>query len=295
MAKTASSKSSTTETGAYRRRKGPVRVRRWIFGWRNWPWRPILFTLSFAAVAAGSACALDRFVAQGPRFRFEPQGLVITGLDRVEEARIRAVFADDFGKSLLEPPLDARRRAVLAAPWVAEASVVRLWPNRIWVDVSERRPLAFIRVPGPNGALELRMIDGAGVFLDPPAGEQFDLPVIDGVDPASAREEREARVRLFARLVRELDAEEPHYSGRVSQINVSEVDNARVTVVDDGDVVELQMGDKLFRHRFQVYLEYIDSWKRQFGKVGWVDLRIKDQVVVLPYADARRGAGRVQP
>ncbi|MBI1354415.1 MAG: FtsQ-type POTRA domain-containing protein [Acidobacteria bacterium] len=295
MAKTASSKSSSPETGAYRRRKGPVRVRRWIFDWRNWPWRPLLFTLAFVAVAAGSAYAVDQYVAQGPRFRFEPGGLVITGLDRVDEGRIQAVFADDFGKSLLDPPLEARRMATLAVPWVADASVVRLWPNRIWVDIQERRPLAFVRVPAKGGTLELRMIDDRGVFLDPLAGEQFDLPVIDGVDPAASREDREARVRLFERLVRDLDAEEPHYSERISQINVADDGNARVTVVDGGEVIELQMGDKLFRHRFEVYLEYIDSWKRQFGKVGWVDLRIRDQVVILPYADARRGAGPVQP
>ena len=89
---------------------------------------------------------------------------------------------------------------------------------------------------------------------------------------------------LFESLVEGLDAEDPPYSGRISQIDVSSATNAKVTVVEDGEVVELLMGDKLFRHRFEVYLQYIDSWKRQFGKVASVDLRIKDQVVVTPYA-----------
>ncbi len=286
MAKAKSSTNAAAETGAYRRRKQPVRVRRWIFDWRNWPLRPVLFTATFLAVAAGSAYAIERYVAQGDKFRLAEAGLLVTGLERVDEARVRSVFADDIGKSLLDTPLEARRISTLAVPWVADAAIVRLWPDRIWVDIRERRPTAFVRVPSSRGSLELRMIDDRGVFLDPLSGEEFDLPVIDGVDPDAPREEREKRVRLFERLVADLDAEEPAYSGRISQIDVGDANNAKVTVVDDGQVVELLMGDKLFRHRFEVYLEYIDSWNRQFGKVGSVDLRIKDQVVVLPYAQA---------
>ena len=286
MAKAKSSKSTTAETGAYRRRKQPVRVRRWIFDWRNWPLRPVLFTLTFIAIAGGSGYAIERYVAQGPEFRLEESGLLVTGLERVDEQRVRSVFADDIGKSLIETPLEARRIATLAVPWVADAAIVRLWPDRIWVDIRERRPTAFVRAPTGLGALELRMIDDRGVFLDPLSGEEFDLPVIDGVDPDAPREEREKRVRLFERLIADLDAEDPPYSERISQIDVGDANNAKVTVVEDGDVVELLMGDKLFRHRFEVYLQYIDSWNQQFGKVGSVDLRIKDQVVVLPYAQA---------
>lgn len=286
MAKAKSSTNATAETGAYRRRKQPVRVRRWIFDWRNWPLRPVLFTATFLAVAVGSAYAIERYVAQGPEFQLEEAGLVVTGLERVDEARVRSVFADDIGKSLLDTPLEARRIATLAVPWVADAAVVRLWPDRIWVDIRERHPTAFVRVPSSRGSLELRMIDDRGVFLDPLSGEEFDLPVIDGVEPDAPREEREKRVRLFERLVADLDAEEPPYSGQISQIDVGDAKNAKVTVVDDGQVVELLMGDKLFRHRFEVYLQYIDSWNQQFGKVGSVDLRIKDQVVVLPYAQS---------
>lgn len=284
MAKAKSSKGQGAETGAYRRRKQPVRVRRWIFDWRSWPWRPVLFTLTFLAAAGGSAYAIDRYVAQGDQFRLEEDGLVVTGLERVDEQRVRSVFADDIGKSLLHTPLEARRIAALAVPWVAEAAVVRLWPDRIWLDIRERRPLAFVRVPAKRGGLELRMIDDRGVFLDPLSGEEFDLPVIDGVDPDSPRPEREKRVLLFEALMKDLDAEEPHYSGRISQIDVRDPANAVVTVIEGEDVVELEMGDKKFRHRFQVYLQYIDSWKQQFGKIASVDLRVKDQVPVTPYA-----------
>lgn len=291
MARAKSSTNAAAETGAYRRRKQPVRVRRWIFDWRNWPLRPVLFTATFLAATLGSAFAIERYVAQGDEFRLAEEGLVVTGLERVDEQRVRSVFADDIGKSLLDTPLEARRIAALAVPWVADAAIVRLWPDRIWVNIRERRPTAFVRAPSGNGSLELRMIDDRGVFLDPLSGEEFDLPVIDGVDPDAPREEREKRVRLFERLVAELDAEEPAYSARISQIDVADADNAKVTVVEEGgQVVELLMGDKLFRHRFAVYLQYIDSWNQQFGKVGSVDLRIKDQVVVLPYAASAAGA-----
>ena len=55
--------------------------------------------------------------------------------------------------------------------------------------------------------------------------------------------------------------------------------NVKVSTAFDGEMVELQMGEKNFRHRFTVFLEYFETWKREFGRVKSVDLRYKGVVV----------------
>ena len=61
---------------------------------------------------------------------------------------------------------------------------------------------------------------------------------------------------------------------------MSDPQNARVTTIHEGDVIELQMGQRLFRHRWEVFLSYVDTWKKQYGRVNSVDLRYRGQVAV---------------
>lgn len=281
------------ESDAYRRRKRPVRVRSWVFDWRNWPLRPIAFTFAFVAFGATSVYAVNRYLGDGPRFRLAESGLAITGFERLDEKAIRAIFDEDLGQSLADIPVEARRKTMLEISWIQDVSVARLWPDRIWVHVKERNPVAFARVPSGKGGLRSQLIDGQGEFLDPIPGVRFELPALDGISPELPVPARRERVALYLALMNDLESQEPRYGARVSQIDVSDPTNAKITVAHLGDVVELEMGDELFRHRFETFLKYIESWKQQFGSVGWVDLRYEDQVVVLPVGQAadKRGAG----
>jgi hypothetical protein len=56
-------------------------------------------------------------------------------------------FAEDSGKSVFDIPLAERRRHLLAVDWVREASVMRVWPDRIRIDIVERVPVAFASLP----------------------------------------------------------------------------------------------------------------------------------------------------
>ena len=295
MPSTKAKRDPSGEAEAYRRRKRPVRVRSWMFDWRNWPWRPVAFTLAFVALGATSVYGVNRYLGDGPRFRLAEAGLAVTGCQQLDEKVIRAAFDEDLGQSLADIPVEQRRAQLLETSWIKDASVARLWPDRIWVHVVERTPVAFVRVASGKGGLRSRLIDGQGVFLDPIPGARFELPVLDGVSaelPAPARQER---VALYLALMRDLDSREPYYGARLSQIDVADPTNAKVTVAHLGDVIELEMGDRLFRDRFETFLKYIENWKRQFGSVGWVDLRYEDQVVVLPAGQAaamRDGSAR---
>ena len=283
---------SPESSGAYRRGRRPVRVRRGVVDWRSWPWRKVASVAAVLTVVGASIYWLRSYVHTAEEFTFSEDTLWVTGVENLDEANIRALFEPDYGFSLADTPIEYRRLQLLETPWVRKATVARQWPNRIWAHVVERRPVAFVRAPeGAGETLTLRLIDDEGVFLDALEGRRWELPVVDGLSAMDSSEERAERLALFERMMRELDRGEPGYSDRLSQINLAEADNVRVTTIHEGDVVELQLGDELFRHRFEVFDRYIGSWKQQFGEVGWVDLRFEDQVVVLPTretADATR-------
>ena len=49
-----------------------------------------------------------------------------------------------MGRSVYLIPLDERRATLRTVDWVKDASVARVWPNRVVVRVAERKPVAFV-------------------------------------------------------------------------------------------------------------------------------------------------------
>lgn len=272
--------------GSYLRSKRPVRVRRSFLGARRtWVWSGLL-AAGMISAGLGLVYGMSRYLRTDPLFVydqwFERDELRIDGLSRLDEEQIRVVFAPDRGKSLLDVPLRRRREDLLALPWVEQAVLARVWPNQLSVRIRERRPIAFVRLPkgGKRKSEQLRVIDAHGVLLDPPEGEALSLPVLTGVSPSMPLAERRKRTALLQGLIRDLDREQPYYSEQVSEVDLTDLVNVKVTTVHNGEPIELNMGDRLFRHRFEIFLEYIDSWKREYQSVRSVDLRFKGHVAI---------------
>ncbi len=89
-------------------------------------------------------------------------------------------------------------------PWVEEASVQRILPNRMRVFITERTPIAFFR----NGT-ELTLIDAHGVLLDRPEGEDFHFPIVTGLSESLPREERERRMQTYQEFMKDVDLVKP--------------------------------------------------------------------------------------
>jgi cell division protein FtsQ len=281
-----SRKTKGDQADGFQRRSRPVRVRRGVADWRSWPWRKIVIVGVLGVLSASVLSALSGYVHTSPRFRFpdDGSGLAVSGLERLGPKPIQGVFEADFGKPLAEVDLEARRKELLALQWVRAATISRIWPDRVWVDVIERQPVAFLRLK--SGRRGNTLIDREGAVLDPLPGVQFNLPVVDGIEADTSVAERLKRVRLLENLIADLDREEPAYSERFGQIDLSDAQNAVATVVHEGEVFELVMGDKLFRHRFEAFLDGVASWERIYGKLAKIDLRFEDKVFGEPLQDA---------
>ena len=288
----AKGKAKSVDSGAYRRGRRPVRVRR---GWVDWfalPWRRMAFAAALIATASAGMVWARGYVGSAERFRFDREALRITGFEYLEPLTLRAVFEQDFGMSLAALPIDERRRQLLDMPWVRRAVVARQWPNRLWVDIEERRPVAFVRASGgAGGARPLRLIDDEGRFLEPLAGLRWELPVVDGLNAEVPQQERARRLEVFAHMMAELDGEDPPLSERLSQINLGEPDDVVVMTRYEDDMIELHLGDKMFRERFETFDRYVEVWKRRFKNIASIDLRWEKQAVVEPVRE-QADAGR---
>ena len=94
--------------------------------------------------------------------------ITILGLPYASRWKVQRVFAADFDRSIFSVPLAERRRRLLAIDWVEDASVSRVWPDRLVVRIRERRPVAFVSFR--SGPL---LIDAQGVLLEQPPQARF--------------------------------------------------------------------------------------------------------------------------
>src|SRR5262249_31095104 len=151
---------------------------------------------------------IEEFLVQDPHFVLpgpadygqESPNLELAGIQYASRAQIVRFFATDYGRSLYFFPLAARRKALLSVPWAHDAAIRRIWPNRIRVEITERTPAAFLKLPA-EGMSRYALIDAEGVILDPPQKHVFRLPVLTGVSISENTEKRAVRVRRMGRLI----------------------------------------------------------------------------------------------
>jgi cell division protein FtsQ len=224
-----------------------------------------------------------RFFLPGPAdYGFESPNLQVDGVKYASRAHILRLFDHDYGRSLYLFPLAERRKALLNIRWVHDASIERIWPNRIIVRVSERRPVAFIKLPG-DGMARWALIDDEGVILDPPPKAPFDLPVLAGVQPRDSQDLRGKRVRRILRLMKDLGG----LAKNVSEADAADLDNLKITEQLEGSAVVLMLGDRNFATRLQNFLDHFANIHRKMPDASQFDLRLDDRITALETRDGR--------
>ena len=251
------------------------------FNWRMMG-RVLLWGGICAGVAMGSI-EVHAFMLHDPRFALKcgPRTTVCANLEihgavHSNLARIQSVFAHDAGKSVFDIPLDERRRHLLAVDWVREASVMRVWPDRIVITVEERVPVAFASLPiGGSARHWLALIDDQGVLLTLPPRTRFPLPVLSGITEDQTEAERQARVEAMQHLLADLGPQ----AKDISEINAGVVDDMRVVTTIDGRAVELWLGDQHYRSRYVNFTSHYHEM-RQDSHAAVFDLRLDDRILV---------------
>ncbi|MGB6546296.1 MAG: FtsQ-type POTRA domain-containing protein [Candidatus Acidiferrales bacterium] len=272
------------EEPKYLRRQKPVEVRRRNFGpkfgKKSWPvYRRVFVGAAIATVSGLVLGIAAHFLFFSPRVALASLDQVeISGNRFVPAAAVASVFEPDLGRSILRIPLDARRQELDAMPWVESVVLQRVLPNRIRVQLTERVPVAFLRLPD-----DLALIDANGVILERPIEADFHFPVVGGITDSLASADRAQRMRNFAEFLKDIELVRPNADDQVSEADLSDVQDIRASMIGLGDSpVLVHFGDSDFANRYRLLVENIDQWRSTAGRVDSVDLRFARQVVVNP-------------
>jgi len=240
------------------------RWRLWLIG--------LTVVVGFTSTAV-AALKVRHFAATSPSFILnrESDALTVQGLHYVQRSQVSRAFSTDFGHSIFSIPLSERRARLLAIDWIEDATVARIWPDRLLVRIRERKPVAFVSFR--SGVL---LIDAFGVLLDPPPLSQFSFPVLSGVREDQEESKRAVAVQTLLRLQRELGS----HATDISEVNAADPDDVRLIARVDNHAVELLLGDSDFGTRYNRFLRNLPEIRKKSPDGKVFDLRLDDRITV---------------
>lgn len=264
-----------------RSRVSPGRKRLW--------WKPSWWTI---ARVGGASLVVAFALYHTIGFVLASDALTVTritvqGNQRMSRGEVLGLLDGLSGTSIVLTDLESWRQKLLMSPWVADASIRRMFPGTLGVVIEERTPIGIGRIKGT-----LYLIDKTGTVIDEfgPNYADLDLPIVDGLSPKGEETQTvdEARAALAGRLMSEL-ASRPKLAGQVSQIDVTDAHNAIVLL--KGDTALLRVGEERFIERLQSYLDLMPALRERMPDIDYVDLRFDERVYVRPQGSRLRAVG----
>jgi len=241
-------------------------------------------TLLLLGGAGVGLVAARQYVMHDPRFIVaSSQEIEISGNRHLTRAQILGVFGGDIERNIFRVSLDERRRDLEHLPWVEHATVMRLLPNRIRVQITERVPVAYVRQ-----GTQIGLADAHGSLMDMPVGDgnesgdaaSYSFPVLTGISAADPASTRAARMAIYSQFLHDLDSTGKHYSRSLSEVDVSDPDDVKAIIASEGTTVLVHFGKEQFLVRYEEFERHLPEWKVQYPRLASADMGYGDQIVL---------------
>ncbi len=221
---------------------------------------------------------------------FQLQAIEYQGANRFDAEAFNRLLLRTFGRNLLVMDLEKVRSLLESGTWVKEATVRRRLPDRLYLYITEREPVAVAAIDN-----DLYVVDEEGVILAPfgPDYSYLDRPIIKGLKNTArenALSENQRGVRAYLKLLQDFEADGADYSSRISEVDVS--DPERVAVISLDDSVPIFLGKNGFARRFERFLSQralYEKLKQKYGLIEYVDVTYENKIIF--HTPQQGGAG----
>ena len=139
----------------------------------------------------------------------------VMGLSRATDAQIRHLAGLVEGEPLVLLELEAATARVRQHPWVAEASMRRIFPDTVLVQVEERQVRALVMLE------RLYLVDATGEPFRIASPPDLDHPLLTGIPAELARDNPQVARRIIADGLGWLEAVNGHAG--IQEAHLSEI------------------------------------------------------------------------
>jgi cell division septal protein FtsQ len=209
---------------------------------------------------------------------FKVTRITFTGLQMVKEPELRALLPRVGGVNLFAlnfPDLEMRLKC---HPWVANAHLKRHLPEGLYIDITERKPVALLSRDG-LWALDVQAV---ALPLDGGRGE-LDLPLViadSGQTPQAGSALREEPLVSFLPLLNALHQRTPNLWNAISEVSWDA--NGELELYAFGNPARILVGKTPTWRQMLNFYSFVVYQGRRSGldDIAFMDLRFPGQVVI---------------
>ncbi len=245
----AKGKTTTTRktTPAKTRRKTPAaRTRKSAGGFVNF-FVPlffimcILFSLGFLGFMGYRTVTASAF--------FDVKAIEVRGAAHVQREEIEKIVRIEAEKSgVWNADLNEIRQNIERINFVKTATVSRVLPNGLRINVVEREPKAVVRIDGGDFWAD----EDAVIITEVGKNDARPPYILTGWDRTrtnDANKDNRERVRLYLKMLE--DWQEFELAKRVSAVDLTDLQSPKAIILDSGEMVKISLGQENFSERLQ--------------------------------------------
>jgi len=214
------------------------------------------------------------------RQRFTVGHLEFLGTRNVNRENLEGLTRRALGHNILLADLNHVRHVVESEPWVESANVRRVLPDRIVIEIRERKPVAVAAIDE-----ELFLVDSTGIVLDRfgPRYGDLDGPIVKGLKNLAlenAREDNLQRIQIYMKVVEDLSGSPRNPLQSLSEIDVS--NPRRVAVIPAKEAIPVYVGNDNFRERYERFLacrNVYEQLRDRYPVIEYIDVTFENKVI----------------
>lgn len=181
------------------------------------------------------------------------------------------------GRNIFSVDLKKESRLIAEAyPYYREVRLVRVLPNRLFVDFVKRRPLAYVQL-----YRQFLVDEGAVIFDSPTPQELLDLPLISGLEgkvpaPRAGVRYPSRELTLALNIIQETKKYSLFNELPVKKINVANINNVSFFLLEG---LEVKIGQEKVRDKIAVLHKLLSQARNEIQTFKYVDLRFKEPLI----------------
>lgn len=167
-------------------------------------------------------------------------------------------------------------------PAYQKIRLVRVLPDRIFVDFIKRKPLAYVKL------YRYFAVDEEGLFFaDTGKLEEESLPVIVGLEtkifgPKLSRTYRIKELTFALNIIKTCAANPILKDYRIKRLNVAHLNQVSFfMMLDKEQDLEVKLDEANFKDKLEVLASIVNQSRRSLSDLEYVDLRFKESVIKL--------------
>ena len=208
--------------------------------------------------------------------RFKLGTVNVSGNRYLTDDEVLELVGINMGQNIFRIRLARISQRIESHPKVLQATVWRQPPGQLAIKISERRPVALLRLSD-----HLREVDKFKVILPiDPRASNFDLPFITGLELGELEPGKSSSSEALARAIAIIEhLEDSELLLEISEINVEDPRNL-VLYLTDG--CQVRMGQAPVDEKVSCLQRALKDLQRRSITPDYIDLRFEGKVVVKP-------------